>query len=320
MLCALGTRSNQGCSAILELFCETPQDECRTNADCPSNPLSYCQVSDAGRICVKYGPSVCGRPFLVEGSARLANVEPTNTWLAANGAAPDCSLLNTEQRWQLAQVWAELGLMEHASIAAFARFTLQLLSVGAPAELVEQSQRALADELLHAQICFGLASAYAGEPIGPGPLPTEHALDLSSLEDIAALTLHEGCVGETIAALEASEALARATEPAVRAALTRIEADERRHAELGWRFVTWAVRAGGASVQRRIQRELAGILSQPVSVDGAERVSFEAAAHGVLSASQRTELRAAALRDVVQPCARALLPAEPSSVTASAAA
>ena len=320
LLCSRGTRSlNYGCSGtVYEFFCEQPDDACRVDGDCaPTASGSHCLATNDARACALEPANTgsCGRPFLVAGSARLADVQRSSDWLGA-GARPDCARLSTAERAELARCWAQVGLMEHASVAAFARFTLQLLSVGAPAALVEQSQQALADELLHARLCFGLASAYAGEPIGPGPLPTEHALDLSSLEDIAALALHEGCVGETIAALEASEALALARDGAVRATLMRIEADERRHAELAWRFVSWAIHSGGDGVQRRSQRALAEL----AGVDGAvppvaqEATPFDTSSHGILSAQQRAELRAAALRDVVLPCALALLPvADPST-------
>lgn len=40
--------------------------------------------------------------------------------------------------------------IETGSIAAFARFTLQLLHLGAPCELIEASQRAMLDETRHA--------------------------------------------------------------------------------------------------------------------------------------------------------------------------
>jgi hypothetical protein len=49
--------------------------------------------------------------------------------------------------------------MEHASVAAFARFTLDLLALGAPADLVQSAQQALGDEIAHAELCFGLAGA-----------------------------------------------------------------------------------------------------------------------------------------------------------------
>ena len=65
--------------------------------------------------------------------------------------------------------------MEHASVAAFARFTLHLMSLGAPAALVERSNAALADETLHAKLAFAIASGYAGRAIGPGPLAIDGA-------------------------------------------------------------------------------------------------------------------------------------------------
>lgn len=310
-LCALAAPVTANlCSAELVFSCETPADECRTREDCVagSRGSAACQTQDDVRSCVTI-TGACGRPFLVEGSARLAGTQRGSEWLASSESAPRVDQLSAAERAELARAWTELGLMEHASIAAFARFTLQLLSLGAPAALVEQSQQALADELLHARLCFSLASAYAGEALGPGSLPTENALDLSALEDIAALTLHEGCVGETSAALEASEALALATDPAVRRVLERIEADERRHAQLAWRFVSWAVRAGGASVQRRIERELTSLLAAPPAARPELERPSTVSAHGILSATRRAELRDAALRDVVLPCARALLPA-----------
>jgi hypothetical protein len=36
--------------------------------------------------------------------------------------------------------WKDIALAEHASIASFARFTLQLMIVGAPEKFVELSQ------------------------------------------------------------------------------------------------------------------------------------------------------------------------------------
>jgi hypothetical protein len=101
----------------------------------------------------------------------------------------------------------------------------------------------------------------------------------------------------------------------VRAVLEQVERDERRHAELGWRFVSWAIQIGGASVQRRIQRELSTLLARSPASPGAD-VSFDTTPHGILPASHRAELRAAALRDVIAPCARALLPM-PAEVPAS---
>jgi hypothetical protein len=142
--------------------------------------------------------------------------------------------------------------MEHASIAAFARFSLQLLALGAPPELVDACTQALADETEHTKLCFQLASAYAGHAIGPGPLDIGHSLEATSLDQVVELVIVEGCFGETRAALEALEAADAATDPVIVAAYTRIARDEQRHAELAFRFVRWALAQGGQLVRERV--------------------------------------------------------------------
>ncbi len=154
-------------------------------------------------------------------------------------------------RDRVAQHWTEIAQMEHASIAAFARFVLQLLAFGAPQELVADAQRAMADETTHARLAYGLASAYAGRDIGPAPIAIGGCLDgAAEVRAFVATTFAEGCVGEVMAALEAREALEYAQEPAVRAALETIARDEARHAELAWRTVAWALAAEPPRLRR----------------------------------------------------------------------
>ena len=61
---------------------------------------------------------------------------------------------------ELAKAWLSDALEEHASIAAFARCSMLLLSVAAPPELVAASQRASLDEIAHARDCFALARRF----------------------------------------------------------------------------------------------------------------------------------------------------------------
>ena len=82
--------------------------------------------------------------------------------------------------------------MEHASIAAFARFSLELLAFGAPPDLVEQAQAAMADETRHAKLCFALAGAYAERPIGPGALDMTGVSVAADLVQLCAHGLHRG--------------------------------------------------------------------------------------------------------------------------------
>jgi hypothetical protein len=229
----------------------TPEDECRGNADCVEG--GFCDMFGNHRVC---NDAVCGRPFLVDHAARVAPLVRKRDW-SALGAAPRLDHLTLAEREALAGHWSRLGQMEHASIAAFARFNLQLLALGAPPELVEACTAALADETAHTKLCFHLASAYAGCAIGPGPLDIERSLAVSSLEDIVDLVLAEGCIGETSAALEALEAADAASDPVIRAAYTQIAADEQRHAELAFRFVRWALQQDPNRVAGRIRAALA---------------------------------------------------------------
>jgi hypothetical protein len=189
---------------------------------------------------------------LVQQQPRLPELANRDDWLIASDPGPRLDHLSERERESLATHWAKLGQMEHASIAAFARFTLQLLSLGAPPELVDESTRALADETAHARLCFSIASAYAGSPIGPGPLHVDGSLVTTSLADLVDLVIAEGCVGETRAAVEALDAADVATDPAIRAAYLRIAADEQRHAQLAFRFLRFALERNPSTVRERL--------------------------------------------------------------------
>ena len=229
--------------------CQTPQDRCRVQADCPASEV--CTPGEEHWRCT--GALICGRPFLVEAQARLAPVREGGAWFNVADAAPRVDHLSPSERAAQAEHWSQLGQMEHASIAAFARFSLQLLSLGAPPELVDACTRALADETAHTRLCFRIASAYAGRALGPGPLDVAGSLALTSLADIVDLVVAEGCFGETSAALQALEAATTASDPAIRAAYSRIAVDEERHAELAFRFVRWALGREPDAVGERLR-------------------------------------------------------------------
>jgi hypothetical protein len=202
-----------------------------------------------------------------------------------------------------------MGLMEHASIAAFARFTLQLLCLSAPADLVEQAHMALADETKHARMCFAIASAYAGSDIGPGALQVDRSLDILSLADVLVTTIREGCIGETIAALQAAEVREHSTDPAIRDALETIARDETRHAELAWRFVQWALSQGGDEIYRATQAEFekARDLCVTVAPFPFDEHESRLLAGGILPDRLRDLIQSEGMSRVVLPCAHGLL-------------
>src|SRR5690606_37592228 len=128
------------------------------------------------------------------------------------------------------------------------------------------------------------------------------------------LLVREGCVGETVASLEAAELEAGADDPAVRAVLGAIAVDEAAHAELAWRTARWAIDALGPGARRAIAAELAVVEAELASAPLAAAVSADDAAlarHGVATDATRATFRREALARAIVPCLRALVAAEP---------
>jgi hypothetical protein len=265
-------------------------------------------------------PSVCTngtcipsvrRPFLIGSSLRVADATERDDWLAEHAPFADHGL-DRETTRALAQDWLNDGCEEYASIAAFARFSMHLASVGAPPEMILASQRAAMDEVRHAQACFALARRYGGKAMGPANLSLDGAITPMTLAEIAALTAEEGCVGETLGVLLAQEQLARTTDPVARALLVNagIVADEARHAELAWSFVRWAIDRGGDPVREAvaaaIRRALDATLAMPIrKYDGIDLAAW--AAHGRFTCEDAHQVAVRGARDVVEPCAALLL-------------
>lgn len=250
----------------------------------------------------------CGRPFVIDDAARTAPVGSGGAWThAAIASAPH--RLPAPLAREIGLEWLADAQLEHASVAAFASFSLSLLAVGAPPELLAACQRAGLDEVEHARACFALASRFMGLTLGPGPLSLAGLEIETELESLVLRAWLDGCVEETVAALAAAAQLARAEDEPVRAALTRIAADEARHAELAWSFVAWALASGGPGLRHTLlaarDRLEAGGIGAPHAPHAKELA--ERHAHGRLSAPELRQLRASTWRDVIRPALDALL-------------
>ena len=291
--------------------CQTPEDRCSGASDCGGGYVR-CLHQDERFACVQQSGTggSCGRPFLVFGRARTAELAPSCDWSDVS-ALPSCPDLPASALTRITQHYLGAALMEHASIAAFARFSLQLLALGAPASLLEASARAVADETRHARLCFALAARYGGSSLAPGPLDVSGALDEVELLDVVRLVIDEGCVGESVAALAAHAAADLASDPAVKRLLSGIAEDETRHAELAFRFVAWAA-GRDARVERVVRERLAALLTETESALPAVAPippleEFEALlAHGVLDAAAQQFVRSTALENVVIPALRSV--------------
>jgi hypothetical protein len=274
-----------------------------------------------GQCCYEFtSGSCCGRPFVVHGEARLPVVVSRSDWLQSVPAAS--TELDAAARRALMEEWLADARLEHASIASFSRFLLELLSLGAPATFVEHTQRALAEEIAHTRLCFGLASKYAERPLGPGALDIADGVAATNLAEVAARAVIEGCVGETIAALQAEAELEQATETDVRHALEIIRSDEAAHAELAWSFVRWAVDQGDESVLVAVRRAFAAA-ERSLRAERAEpgRVIDRRLlhAHGRLTPAERLACHLEAFDSVIAPCRDTLLAGRSTGRAAPAA-
>ncbi|WP_437676157.1 ferritin-like domain-containing protein [Sorangium sp. So ce131] len=322
--CGLSAYHN-GCGEQVMLACRTAEDTCRSDADCgrQGDTGLACVVIDAegadarwqcmGRTCV------IGRPLVVEGAPRAAPAAARDDWQAPAplDAAPLASLA-PDLRALAAAHYAAMAALEHASIASFARFSLQLLALGAPADLVAEAHRSALDEMEHARLAYGIASRLAGRSIGPGPLLEAASAPLGAgVAEVVEALVEEGCVGEALGAAEGRELARRAGDPALAAALARIADDEERHAAFAWRALAWLLATFGeparAAADRAFSRAAARFAIDPAPAPAARFAIDPApapAAHealGLLPTPAIGALRREVLAEVVAPCRAALL-------------
>lgn len=214
--------------------------------------------------------------------------------------------LTAAERAALTVRWSRDAQDEHASVASFARFSLQLLAVGAPPDLLELAAAAAGDEVRHARLCFAVASRYAGSPLGPGALPLDgDVMGPRDLPGMLAETAVEGAIGETLAAARARAAAAAAGFPVVAAVCARIAEDESRHAELAWRTLAWGIAAGGEAARSAVADVFAGL--QEPSPAPPEPLDEQLLRHGRLPAAAAAECDRRTLQQVLRPAAAALL-------------
>ena len=216
--------------------------------------------------------------------------------------------LEPNMRKKLAEAWLNAALDEHASIAAFSRFSLHLMALAAPPQLLGNAHQAALDELEHAKLCFAIYEVYAGEPAAPSPMNLpQNLLGPLTPEAIVGAAVAEGCVGETIAAHEAQQ-LAELCEPIpLKTVLKQIAIDEQKHAELAWKFIAWALKRFGSSVQKSIDE---AFIATCVHDDTPYFTTDEDAiylAHGIAPPKLKSELRTSAIDEVIRPLRHALI-------------
>ena len=251
-----------------------------------------------------------GRPFTVDGHARLAECGSPNGWAQAIDWNPPA--LAPALHEQLVAHWTETAQFEHASVASFARFSMQLMAMGAPAGLSAEATRAQSDEIRHARIALGIASTLSGEELGLASLPIDGALaGASDVRSILVDTIHEACVNETVSAAQCQAAGEASNDPFIKEALLTIAEDEQRHATLAWKTVRWILEAH-PELRSVATEAFESAIAKPWG--STEQRGSEARVNGESCRPSPSKPSLVACYDkVVRPCADALLSENQSS-------
>ena len=251
----------ESCPTKREAIAEFPSADFIEDGPWYENGATYyldgVAYEEPGECCyeVNYGvecdaPNGFGRAYIDDDKMLRAAARRATSRKWSAKLAPHVASLTPEQRAAKASQWTDRGLAEHAAVASLGRFALELLGFGADPELIAAAQQAASEELLHAKLCFGLASAY-GAPVEPDAFPfAAGRIDVApTLTELARRTVLEGCIDETLGVIELSQRIEACHDEVERQVLLTLLRDERRHALLAWRTIRWAIDQGGEPVR-----------------------------------------------------------------------
>ncbi len=175
---------------------------------------------------------------------------------------PSIELLTADEREIAAAVWHGRSEAELRASGSFGVIARTLVVAGAPAELIDLARRAIADERRHAEICWRVACAFAGEQL---PAPRRLLVTVPALERARPELRHilhvvgMCCLNETSGSAFLELCRAGVQAPLAKAALHELSCDEIDHARLGWAFV--ASRIGDGDLRAELGAWLPELLA-----------------------------------------------------------
>lgn len=251
---------------------ENSDDSCVTDleADILFNESRAYRVLGHSVRSVQCHRAVPGRPF-VDSTGRAVRAFPvvedagyiwSSTLVTESTQSPSLDNITTTVINQnlilLGNEWTKNALGEHASVASFSAFSIALMTNQAPSDLVEDALIAALDEVRHAKTSFDIASRLTGQEVRPGALPPSKHVFGQDLKAMAMALATEGCVDETLSALEAAaeagfikRVLADGADGTKYSSIDRdvlawigdelqiIALEEGNHAALAWRTFKW---------------------------------------------------------------------------------
>jgi hypothetical protein len=208
--------------------CAMPQVDCARICTGPADPALQCEVANG------FGCDVDAEAFVAPDGAPI--VVECDKCTGAGRRPP--GLLRSRSHCAtnaLGAFFAGVAHLEAASVHAFMMLADELRAYGAPAELVRAARRSAQDERRHARTMSGIARTHGAEP-PPVRVARAHRRSFAA---IALDNAVEGCVRETLGALVATWQATHAEDERIARAMSRIAADETRHAALAWAIARW---------------------------------------------------------------------------------
>jgi hypothetical protein len=192
-------------------------------------------------------------PAYHHSSGRLLRVSATEA-LFPDAIVVGDPLRDDSEASHIERYWIESARAEKASVPSFLRMARELEMLGAPSSLQRAAIESAMEEARHTGICLNQADSARGRVWSIDEL--DGAPRIIDLETLAQEAWLDGCLGEA----QAAEALAASAElvrsPGLRRAIQSIAHDERKHAELAWAVLDWALREGGPSIRDLIAEKL----------------------------------------------------------------
>ncbi len=302
------------------LACVANNSECHVDEDC--GLTAYCEPRQTNGnhdgVCSleAFPPNdpfvIEGRPLLDEQQDELiASLIEGRGWIKTNQADIGKFIsLPTNMKAKLIEYWKESARLEHSSVASFARVTLELMALGAPANLLLATQEAAADEIKHAQSALEIVSALGGETLEFGRFPTDQVTLRRDRDEIIISMICEACLGETMGVCEAQAMLEQVRYdqgPNILVNhLQMVVNDESRHATLAWQTLKWLLE-GDQPSQSELEHRYTLILDSTMVqlskyfLHNSDQNDSSEGAFGLLSSKSRCQLRFAALVDIILP-------------------
>lgn len=221
---------------------------------------------------------------------------------SAGFSAPQAAVVPEWLGPTLARVWADAAVAAHAAAAAQAEFAAQLLRLGAPAPLLRGCGRAILDENALSSAYLELARHHGASDVRLTSAPRRAESAEVDLSELVLSTLRRACITATVESSCAREALEHCQDPEARSVLLQMQHARARSAQLGWRFLGWALRDSGPTLTDQVRVLVLTALDSsppPGELSAQERQLLR---RGVLAESQRRSIEQRVLRDIVLPC------------------